>query len=113
MSIYISCQELCYNVAFLQQKKKIGPKPYQLLGYKVANPGTLFFRQLGRTRCRSLLKRQLELASTEMLFLHLWFLLLRPGYPNPTGSAFPSCPLRYSLPCRNHGRPIRKTLMFC
>ena len=44
------------------------------------------------------------------LRLHLRFLRLRPGNPNPTASALPSCPLCYSLPCRNHGRPIIKGL---
>ncbi len=28
--------------------------------------------------------------------------------PNPKASALPSCPLAYSLPCRNHDWPIRK-----
>ena len=40
--------------------------------------------------------------------LRLRFLLLRPGSPNPTVFTLPCCPLCYSLPCRNHGRPIIK-----
>lgn len=39
--------------------------------------------------------------------LHLSSLLLRPGYPNPTGFAFPCCPLCYSLPCRNYAPPSK------
>jgi hypothetical protein len=42
--------------------------------------------------------------------LHLSSLLLRPGYPNPTGFTFPCCPLCYSLPCRNLVTPIKSTL---
>ena len=46
--------------------------------------------------------------------LHLRFLRLRPSLPCPTGSAFPSCPLCYLLPCRNqcqaHQKHIVKSL---
>jgi hypothetical protein len=44
------------------------------------------------------------------MLLHLLGLRLRPGLPNPTGSAFPCCPLIYSLPCRNPGHPHPSTL---
>ena len=42
--------------------------------------------------------------------LLLRFLLLRPGDPNPTAFTLPSCPLCYSLPCRNLVRPINKAV---
>jgi hypothetical protein len=43
--------------------------------------------------------------------LRLRFLLLRPGNPNPTAFTLPSCPLCYSLPCRNYAGPLGDILL--
>jgi len=43
--------------------------------------------------------------------LRLFYLLLRPGIPNPTVFTLPCCPLCYSLSCRNCVIPSINTLI--
>ena len=73
------------------------------------------YRLFGKqgTICKSPFDHCLSSESEAAVVSCIYFvLLLRPSYPNPTAFTLPCCPLIYSLPCRNHGRPIMKKTAF-